>query len=80
MAEFAPVTTVADFRRLDEGDILEGYLDGFHGAPEPDPTDPEPIGTGGATGGPMRDWLSRMTAQQALEEAFTLLRCACGQS
>src|SRR4051812_27116132 len=26
-----------------------------------DPTDPVPIGTDGATGGPMQDWLSRMT-------------------
>ena len=35
MSEFVPVTTVAEFRKLDDGEILEGYFDGFHGAPEP---------------------------------------------
>jgi hypothetical protein len=35
MAEFASVRTVADFRRLDDGEILEGYLNGFHGSSEP---------------------------------------------
>ena len=28
-----PVTTIEDFRTLDEGEILEGYLDGVHGNP-----------------------------------------------
>jgi hypothetical protein len=35
MAEFAPVSTVADFYRLEEGDVLEGYLDGFSAAADP---------------------------------------------
>jgi hypothetical protein len=35
MAEFLPVTSVADFRLLDDGEVLEGYLDGFHGAAAP---------------------------------------------
>ncbi|HEX2943579.1 MAG TPA: hypothetical protein VHO91_21165 [Rhodopila sp.] len=26
-----PVRTIADFKSLDEGEILEGYLDGFSG-------------------------------------------------
>ena len=36
MAEFSPVQTVDDFRTLDEGEVLEGYLDGFHGGAAPD--------------------------------------------
>lgn len=35
MAEFKPVVTVADFKTLDEGEVLEGYLDGFSGGPAP---------------------------------------------
>jgi hypothetical protein len=35
MAEFAYVTTIADFRQLDDGEILEGYFDGFHGSAAP---------------------------------------------
>jgi hypothetical protein len=35
MPEFRPVTTVADFVSLDDGDVLEGYLDGFHDGPVP---------------------------------------------
>ena len=38
MTEFAPVDTIETFRTLDEGDVLEGYLDGFGGAPEPNST------------------------------------------
>lgn len=38
MAEFSSVETVQDFYTLDDGDILEGYLDGFHGAPPPNST------------------------------------------
>jgi len=36
MAEFNTVQTVNDFRTLDDGETLEGYLDGFHGAAAPD--------------------------------------------
>jgi hypothetical protein len=35
MTEFAPVITIADFRQLDDGEIMEGYFDGFHGSPPP---------------------------------------------
>lgn len=38
MAEFLPVQTVDDFRTLDDGAILEGYLDGFEGESAPDST------------------------------------------
>jgi hypothetical protein len=35
MAEFSPIKTVAEFKQLDDGEILEGYFDGFHGSPAP---------------------------------------------
>lgn len=35
MAEFSPVQTVDDFHTLDDGETLEGYLDGFHGEAAP---------------------------------------------
>lgn len=38
MAEFHPVKTVAEFKTLDDGEVLEGYLDGFHAAGTPDST------------------------------------------
>lgn len=38
MSEFLPVETVSDFKTLDDGDVLEGYLDGFHGSAPPDST------------------------------------------
>lgn len=28
-----PVRTIADFKQLDDGEVLEGYLDGFGGVP-----------------------------------------------
>ncbi len=30
---FEPVRSVSDFHTLDEGEVLEGYLDGVQGAP-----------------------------------------------
>ncbi len=36
MSEFRVAETISDFRTLDEGDILEGYLDGFHATGTPD--------------------------------------------
>ena len=38
MAEFFPAEAISDFKTLDDGDVLEGYLDGFHGAAAPDST------------------------------------------
>ncbi len=35
MGEFHPVKTVAEFKTLDDGEVLEGYLDGFHAAGTP---------------------------------------------
>lgn len=33
MADQPLVTTIAAFRRLDDGEMLEGYMDGFEGKP-----------------------------------------------
>ncbi len=33
MDVFEPVLTIEDFRTLDEGEILDGYMDGSVGAP-----------------------------------------------
>ena len=35
MPEFRAVASLAEFTLLDEGEILKGYFDGFHDAPEP---------------------------------------------
>lgn len=35
MSEFSPVTTADDLATLDDGEILEGYRDGFEGEREP---------------------------------------------
>lgn len=36
MAEFRPADTINDFKTLDDGDVLEGYLDGFEATGFPD--------------------------------------------
>lgn len=36
MSEFREVQTVSDFVTLDDADMLEGYLDGFHATGVPD--------------------------------------------
>jgi hypothetical protein len=35
MGEFNPVRTIADLDTLDHDEIVEGYMDGFGGEPEP---------------------------------------------
>jgi hypothetical protein len=35
MSEFEPVSTVQDLKLLDETDMMNGYLSGFHGDPIP---------------------------------------------
>lgn len=36
--EVRTVSTIADFATLDDGEVLEGYLDGFHGGVAPNST------------------------------------------
>ena len=33
--EFSTVSTIIDLATLDDGEVLEGYLDGFHGGVTP---------------------------------------------
>lgn len=33
MVSDEPVRTISEFRMLDDGEVLEGYLDGFNGTP-----------------------------------------------
>ncbi len=35
LVKYHPVTAVADFRTLNDGEVLEGYLDGMHGSLPP---------------------------------------------
>ncbi|MFL5251556.1 MAG: hypothetical protein ACJ8AI_01440 [Rhodopila sp.] len=79
MAEFAPVRTIAELRELDEGDILEGYLDGFHGGPEPEPgPDRSRAYWYGWRNGRTDAGLAKPdSAQQALAREFALLRRTC---
>lgn len=73
MAEFEPVRTIPEFRKLDDADILEGYLDGFHGSPEPG-SDRSPSYCHGWLNGQVDAGLREPTeAQQALAEAFRSL-------
>lgn len=38
LAGYGQVRTIAEFRTLDEGEVLEGYFDGFQGKRAPDCT------------------------------------------
>lgn len=73
MAEFAPVQTVADFRRLDDGEILEGYFDGFHGCPAPGSDRSRSFWHGWRNGRVDAGLAEPDLAHRALEHAFQLL-------
>ena len=70
MAEFSPVQTVDDFRTLDEGEVLEGYLDGFHGGAAPDSSRSRCYWHGWRTGRVDSARSLPDQAQRALAEAF----------
>lgn len=71
MAEFTPVQTVEDFRTLDDGDVLEGYLGGFGGEAEPGSNHSRSYWHGWRNG--MVDSARRLPdlAHMALAEAFS---------
>ena len=73
MAEFAPVRTIADFRRLDEGETLEGYLDGFHGGPKPGSDRSRAFWHGWRNGRVDAGLAEPDGAQRALEQEFRLI-------
>ena len=70
MAEFSPVETIPDFYTLDDGDVLEGYLDGFHGEPPPDSTRSRGYWHGWQNGMIESDRMPRTAAYDTLARAF----------
>ena len=76
MAEFAPVRTIADFRLLDDGDILAGYFDGFHGSPEPGSDRSRSYWHGWRNGRIDAGFARPDAAQRALAQEFNLLQQA----
>ena len=64
-----PVRTIAEFRMLDDGEVLEGYLDGFGGAP---------VATGVRSRSYMHGWRNGMieSERRPPDEAYVELRNA----
>lgn len=73
MAEFMPVESVAEFRQLDDGEILEGYFDGFHGSPAPGSDRSRSFWHGWRNGRVDAGLDLPDAAQRMLEEAFRML-------
>ena len=73
MAEFPPVETVEDFRRLDDGEVLEGYFDGFHGRPAPGSGHSRSYWHGWRNGSIEAGFALPDHAYRALQEAFLQL-------
>ncbi|MGI4977734.1 MAG: hypothetical protein ACRYG6_12405 [Janthinobacterium lividum] len=76
MNSYEPVRTISEFRTLDDGEVLEGYLDGFNG---------EPIVTGGRSRSYMHGWRNGMIESERwppddayfeLQNAFETRRAA----
>jgi hypothetical protein len=72
MAEFAPVETIEDFRQLDDGEILEGYFDGFHGGSPPGSSRSRAFWHGWRNGRVDAGLAKPDFAQRALERAFQM--------
>jgi len=73
MPEFKPVATVADFSSLDDGDVLEGYLDGFHGGPIPNSSHSRSYWHGWRNGMVDSERQAADWAQEALKRQFEQL-------
>jgi hypothetical protein len=73
MAEFVPVMTVADFRQLDDGEVLEGYFDGFHGSPAPGSDRSRSFWHGWRNGRADAGLAEPDLAQLALEQEFRMI-------
>jgi hypothetical protein len=74
MSEFAAVETLADYRQLDDGEILEGYFDGFHGSAAPGSGRSRGYWHGWRNGRVDAGLAKPDAAQHALEEAFRALQ------
>jgi hypothetical protein len=73
MAEFIPVGTIADFRQLDDGEVLEGYFDGFHGSPAPGSDRSRSFWHGWRNGRIDSGRTEPDLAQRLLQQAFRLI-------
>ena len=73
MSEFRAVATLAEFMRLDEGEVLEGYFDGFHDALPPAATRSTAYWHGWRNGQVDNGNRPADAAQQALARDFELL-------
>lgn len=69
----APVTTVLDYRGLDEGEVMCGYLDGLSGAPPPRPGCSRAFWHGWRSGVVDAGHAVQDEDQIALEDAFAAL-------
>ena len=73
MPEFPPVSTIEDFRTLDEAEVLLGYMDGFDGGPSPGSDRSRSYCHGWRNGMVDSGRCSPDDAQHALAAAFGLL-------
>lgn len=73
MSEFHPVQTVAEFKTLDDGDMLEGYLDGFHATGTPDSSRSRSYWHGWRNGMIESERMPPDVAYQQLNRAFAAL-------
>ena len=73
MAEFVPVETITDLRKLDDGEVLEGYFDGFHGSPAPGSDRSRSFWHGWRNGRVDAGFAEPDLAQLALAQEFRLL-------
>lgn len=64
-----PVRTISEFRKLDDGEMLEGYLDGFSGMP---------VATGVRSRSYMHGWKNGMIESERwpADDAYVELRNA----
>lgn len=70
MTEFRPVSLISEFRLLDEGDVLEGYLDGVSGSETPGSDRSRSYCHGWRNGRVDAGFAEQDTAQKALAAAF----------
>jgi hypothetical protein len=72
-SEFKSAATVADFRTLDEADMLLGYMDGFDGLPPPGSGSSRSFFHGWRNGMVDAGHLDPNSAQLALAEEFSAM-------
>lgn len=73
MPELIPVETIAEFRALDEGEVLCGYLDGIQGLPCPIGEVSRAFWHGWRNGAVDAGFIEPDAAQRRLEAAFQRL-------